>query len=112
MAKFNGFGGGFGGGNMNQMMMQARKMQQDLQKAQEEIAETEVVGSAGGVVEVVLTGDRRVVSVTIEPEAVDPDDVEMLEDLIVAAFNSAMEEVDKLSEEKLGPMAGMLGGLR
>ncbi len=112
MAKFNGFGGGFGGGNMNQMMMQARKMQQDLQKAQEEIAETEVVGSAGGVVEVVLTGDRKVVSVTIEPEAVDPDDVEMLEDLIVAAFNSAMEEVDKLSEEKLGPMAGMLGGLR
>lgn len=108
MAKF----GGFGGGNMNQMMMQARKMQQDLQKAQEEIAETEVVGSAGGVVEVVITGDRKVVSVSIEPEAVDPDDIEMLEDLIVAAFNSAMEEADKLSAEKLGPMAGMLGGLR
>ncbi len=108
MAKF----GGFGGGNMNQMMMQARKMQQDLQKAQEEIAETEVVGQAGGVVEVVLTGDKKVVSVTIEPEAVDPDDIEMLEDLIVAAFNSALEEADNLSAEKLGPMAGMLGGLR
>lgn len=108
MAKF----GGFGGGNMNQMMMQARKMQQDLQKAQEEIAETEVVGSAGGVVEVVITGDKKVVSVSIKPEAVDPDDVEMLEDLIVAAFNSALEEADALSAELLGPMAGMLGGLR
>ena len=108
MAKF----GGFGGGNMNQMMMQARKMQQDLQKAQQEIAETEVVGTAGGVVEVVITGDKKVVSVSIKPEAVDPDDIEMLEDLIVAAFNSALEEADNLSEELLGPMAGMLGGMR
>ncbi len=110
MAKF----GGFGGGNMNQMqmMMQARKMHQDLQKAQEEIAETEVVGTAGGVVEVVITGDKKVVSVTIEPEAVDPDDIEMLEDLIVAAFNSALEEADNLSAEKLGPMAGIFGGMR
>lgn len=108
MAKF----GGFGGGNMNQMLMQAKKMQQDLQRAQEEIAETEVVGSAGGVVEVTITGDKKVVSISIQPEAVDPDDVEMLEDLIVAAFNSALEEADKLSAEKLGPMAGMLGGMR
>lgn len=109
MAKF---GGGFGGGNMNQMMAQARKMQQDLQRAQQEISESEVVGSAGGVVEIVMTGEKKVVSVSIEPEAVDPKDVEMLEDLILAAFNSATEEVDKLSAEKLGPMAGMLGGIR
>ena len=109
MAKFGGFGGG---GNMNQMMMQARKMQQDLQRAQQEIAETEVIGTAGGeMVEVVLTGDKKLVSVTIDPQAVDPDDVEMLEDLLVAAFNAAMEEADKLSAEKLGPMAGMLGGM-
>ena len=109
MAKFGGFGGG---GNMNQMMMQARKMQQDLQKAQQEIAETEVIGTAGGeMVEVVITGDKKMVSVTIDPKAVDPDDVEMLEDLLVAAFNAAMEEADKLSAEKLGPMAGMLGGM-
>ena len=101
-----------GGGNMNQMMAQARKMQQDLQRAQQEIAESEVVGSAGGVVEIVMTGEKKVVSVSIEPEAVDPEDVEMLEDLILAAFNSATEEVDKLSAEKLGPMAGMLGGIR
>ena len=109
MAKFGGFGGG---GNMNQMMMQARKMQQDLQRAQQEIAETEVIVTAGGeMVEVVLTGDKKLVSVTIDPQAVDPDDVEMLEDLLVAAFNAAMEEADKLSAEKLGPMAGMLGGM-
>ncbi len=109
MAKFGGFGGG---GNMNQMMMQARKMQQDLQRAQQEIAETEVIGTAGGeMVEVVITGDKKMVSVTIDPKAVDPDDVEMLEDLLVAAFNAAMEEADKLSAEKLGPMAGMLGGM-
>ena len=109
MAKFGGFGGG---GNMNQMMMQARKMQQDLQRAQQEIAETEVIGTAGGeMVEVVLTGDKKMVSVSIDPKAVDPDDVEMLEDLLVAAFNAAMEEADKLSAEKLGPMAGMLGGM-
>lgn len=110
MAKFGGFGGG---GNMNQMMMQARKMQQDLQRAQEEIADTEVIGTAGGeMVEVVLTGDKKMVSVSIDPKAVDPDDIEMLEDLLVAAFNAAMEEADKLSAEKLGPMANMLGGMR
>lgn len=110
MAKF---GGGFGGGNIQQMMKQAQKMQQDLQKAQEEIAETEVVGTAGGgMVEVVMTGNRDVVSVTIKPEAVDPDDVEMLEDLIVAAFNDATSEAQALSDELLGPYAGMLGGLR
>lgn len=109
MAKFGGFGGG---GNMNQMIMQAKKMQQDLQRAQEEIAETEVIGTAGGeMVEVVLTGDKKMVSVSIDPKAIDPDDVEMLEDLLVAAFNAAMEEADKLSQEKLGPMAGMLGGM-
>ena len=110
MAKF---GGGFGGGNMQQMLKQAQKMQQDMQKAQEEIAETEVVGTAGGgMVEVVMTGNRDVVSVTIKPEAVDPDDVEMLEDLIVAAFNDACNEAQALSDELLGPYASMLGGMR
>ena len=104
MAKF----GGFGGGNMNQMMMQARKMQQDLQKAQEEIAETEVVGSAGGVVEVVITGDKKVVSVSIKPEAVDPDDVEMLEDLVLAAFNDASNKAEEFKASKMGRFGGMM----
>ena len=109
MAKFGGFGGG---GNMNQMMMQARKMQQDLQRAQQEIAETEVIGTAGGeMVEVVLTGDKKLVSVTIDPQAVDPDDVEMLEDMIKAAFNKAMELVEEEQQRVMGPLTGGAGGL-
>ena len=114
MAKFGGgFGGGFGG-NQQQMMMlkQVKKMQEDMQKAQQEVAETEVVGTAGGgMVEVVMTGNREVVSVTIKPEAVDPDDVEMLEDLIVAAFNDAASEAQALNEELMAPYASLLGGI-
>ena len=89
--------GGFGGGNMQQLMKQAQAMQRKLQEAQEEIAETEVTGSAaGGMVEVTMTGDKTPVSVTIKPEAVDPDDVEMLEDMILAALNDANEKAEKL----------------
>ena len=103
--------GGFGGGNMQQLMKQAQAMQRKLQEAQEEIAETEVTGSAaGGMVEVTMTGDKTPVSVTIKPEAVDPDDIEMLEDLITAAFNDASSQADALSEEKLGAY-GNMGGL-
>lgn len=101
-----GYGGGFGGGgNMQQLMKQAQAMQRKLQEAQEKIAETEVTGTAaGGMVEVKLMADKKPVSITIKPEAVDPDDVEMLEDLIMAALTSAMEEADKVSKELLGPM--------
>ena len=103
--------GGFGGGNMQQLMKQAQAMQRKLQEAQEEIAETEVTGSAaGGVVEVTMTGDKTPVSVTIKPEAVDPDDVEMLEDMILAALNDANEKAEKLSKDLMGPM-GNMGGL-
>ena len=106
-----GYGGGFGGGNMQQLMKQAQAMQRKLQEAQQEIAETEVTGSAaGGMVEVTLTGDKTPVSVTIKPEAVDPDDVEMLEDLIVAALNTAYEAADEMYEEKMGKFGGA-GGL-
>ncbi len=97
--------GGFGGGNMQQLMKQAQAMQRKLQEAQQEIAETEVTGSAaGGMVEITLTGDKTPVSVSIKPEAVDPDDVEMLEDMILAALNDATEQADKLSKDLLGPM--------
>ena len=92
MAKFNGYGGGFGGGgnNMQQLMRQAQQMQKQLQEAQKELAESEVVAtSAGGMVEVVMGCDRTLSSIKIKPEAVDPDDVEMLEDMIMAAFNEA-----------------------
>lgn len=103
--------GGFGGGNMQQLMKQAQAMQRKLQEAQAEIAETEVTGSAaGGMVEVTMTGDKTPVSVTIKPEAVDPDDVEMLEDMILAALNDANEKAEKLSKDLMGPMGGM-GGL-
>ena len=103
--------GGFGGGNMQQLMKQAQAMQRKLQEAQQELAYSEVTGSAaGGMVEVTLTGDKTPVSVSIKPEAVDPDDVEMLEDMVLAALNDAMKQADDLSKELLGPM-GNAGGL-
>lgn len=106
--------GGFGGGNMQQLMKQvkqAQAMQRKLQEAQQEISETEITGSAaGGMVEVTITGDKTPVSVSIKPEAVDPDDVEMLEDMVLAALNDAVAQADKLSKDLLGPL-GNAGGL-
>lgn len=97
--------GGFGGGNMQQLMKQAQAMQRKLQEAQQEIAETEVTGSAaGGMVEITMTCDKTPVSVSIKPEAVDPDDIEMLEDMILAALNDANQQADKISKDLLGPM--------
>ncbi len=79
--------GGFGGGNMAQLMKQAQAMQRQLKEAQEKLAEEEVTGTAGGgIVEVTLKGNKTFVGIKIKPEAVDPDDVEMLEDMINAAF--------------------------
>lgn len=99
--------GGFGGGNMQQIMKQAQQMQRKLQEAQEEIAETEVTGTtAGGMVEVKMMADKTPISVSIKPEAVDPDDIEMLEDMILAALNDAMDQADKISKELLGPLGG------
>lgn len=107
MARFNGFGGG-GGMNMQQMMKQAKAMQEQMAKAQEELEETEIEGSAGGgMVTVVMNGKKRLMSVSIKPEAADPDDVEMLEDLILAAYNEAFEKADREEKEKL-PFSGMV----
>lgn len=104
--------GGFGGGNMAQLMKQAQAMQRQLKEAQEKLAEEEVTGTAGGgIVEVTLKGNKTFVGIKIKPEAVDPDDVEMLEDMINAAFNDAMSKADDLSQELLGPMASATGGL-
>lgn len=111
MAHGGGFGG-FGGGNMQQLMRQAQQMQKKMQEAQQQIAETEVVGkAAGGMVEVKLMGDKTPVSVTIKPEAVDPDDVEMLEDLVLAALNDAVAQADKLSSDLMGVGGGLPTGL-
>ena len=103
---FGGFGGGMG--NMQQLMRQAQKKQQDIARGKEELTETEVTAvSGGGMVEVVMTCDKKVRSVKIKPEAVDPDDVEMLEDLVVAALNEAMKLADAETEKKMGPMGGL-----
>ena len=100
--------GGFGGGNMQAMMRQAQKMQQDALKAKEELDNTIFEGSAsGGLVKVEIDGKFDMVSVKIDPSVVDPEDVEMLEDLVVAAFNDAKAKADETKASKLG----MLGGL-
>ena len=105
MGKFGGFGGGMG--NMQQLMRQAQKMQQDMAKAKEELAQTEVTAvSGGGMVEVTMTCEKKLVSIKIKPEAVDPDDVEMLEDLIIAAVNEAQKLADDETEKKMGPRSG------
>ncbi len=112
MAGYKGFGGGFGGGNqMQQLMKQAQKMQEQMTKAQEELEEAEIEGSAGGgMVKVIVNGKKVVQSLSINPVAVDPEDVEMLEDLVVAALNDAYGKAEEMYEEKMGAFGGA-GGL-
>ncbi len=108
MAFKGGFGGGFGGQNLQSLMKQAQKMQEEMEKAKQEISQSQVTGvSGGGVVEVVLTGERRVKSINLKPEVVNAEDVEMLEDLIVAALNHALDQVEQLEKEKLPNIPGM-----
>ncbi|RKD22824.1 nucleoid-associated protein [Ammoniphilus oxalaticus] len=96
-----------GGMNMNNMMKQMKKMQDQMVKAQEELKEKTVEGSAGGgVVTVVVNGHKEVKDVIIKPEAVDPDDVEMLQDLVLAAINDAMKQVDDLTSQSMGKFTG------
>ena len=100
---------GMGGGNMNNMIRQAQKMQQDMMKAQEELeSKTYEAGAGGGVVSATVSGRKELVSVAIDPEAVDPDDVEMLQDLIVAAVNEALR---KANEDAASQMSKLTGGL-
>jgi DNA-binding YbaB/EbfC family protein len=103
----------FGGGpNMQQLMKQAQKMQEQLQAAQQELAAAEVTGSAGGgLVTATVTGAGELTALTIDPKAVDPDDVETLQDLVVAAVRDARREAEQLAEQKMGPLTGGLGGL-
>lgn len=111
MAKgFNSRGmGGMGGGNMQNMIRQAQKMQADMMKAQEELETKNYEAAAGGgVVTAVVSGKKELVSLTIDPEAVDPDDVEMLQDLIVAAVNEAMR---KAADDAASQMSKLTGGM-
>ena len=112
MAK--GFGsrgmGGLGGGiNMN-MIKQAQKMQQDMQKMQAELETKEYTAQAGGgVVSATVSGKHELRSITIDPEAVDPDDVEMLEDMVMAAVNEALRTAADTAEREMGKLTGGMG---
>lgn len=95
--------------NMNNMMKQMQKMQKDMEEAQEKVEQTEFTASAGGgSVEVTMNGKREVVSVNIDKEVVDPDDVEMLQDLLMVAVNDALNQVNNATEESMGKFTGGL----
>ena len=109
MAK-GGFRGGYGGSQAN-MMKQAQKMQQDFLKMQQELESSKFEFSAGGgAVKAVVSGTREFESVTINPEVVDPDDVEMLQDLILAAVNGALKAADDATSQSMAKLQGGLGG--
>ncbi|UNK18603.1 YbaB/EbfC family nucleoid-associated protein [Paenibacillus sp. N3/727] len=93
--------------NMNQMMKQVKKMQEQMLKAQEELATKSVEGSSGGgVVTVQVSGHKQVTSINIKPEAVDPDDVEMLQDLVMTAVNDALTKAEELANTDMGKFTG------
>ena len=93
--------------NMQGMMKKVQKMQQDMLKMQEELKNRTVEATAGGgAVTVVVTGRKTVVKITIAPSAVDPEDVEMLEDLVTTAINEAMRKVDEMTEKEMGKITG------
>ena len=107
MSKRGGFPGG--GGNMGAMMKQAQKMQAELARAQEEIKDmTFEANAGGGMVKVVANGDMTVDSIVIDPEAVDPEDVEMLQDMVAAAVNEALRGVSEISSQRLNAATGGL----
>jgi DNA-binding YbaB/EbfC family protein len=98
-----------GMGNLQRMALQ---MQQEMDRIQAELAEAQVEGSAGGgVVRVIVTGKQSVVSITIDPSAVDPDDVDMLQDLVAVAVNEALDASRRLAEQKMGVLTSLTGGL-
>ena len=111
MAKRGGFPGGMPG-NMNNLMKQAQRMQRQMEESQKELETKEFKARAGGgAVEATVTGGKKLISITIAQDAVDPDDVEMLQDMIVAAVNEAMDQAEKAQGDMMGKMTGGLGGL-
>ena len=98
------------GFNMQKLMKQAHKMQQDMAKVQEELRNTEVEGvSGGGMVKVVANGSSEILSISIDPEIIDPEDAEMLEDMVLAAVKDALAAAAALSAEKMGAITGGMG---
>lgn len=104
---YGGFGG-FGGGNLQQLMRQAQKMQEDMNKAKQELEESKFSSSVGGgMVEVSMLGNRTMKSIKIKPEVVDPEDVEMLEDLVLSAVNDCLGQISRKEKEVLPSIPGM-----
>ena len=112
MAKRGGFPGGMGmPGNMNNLMKQAQRMQRQMEEGQKELESKEFSAKAGGgAVEVVVTGKKEIVKVTLSEEAVDPEDIETLQDMIMAAANEALRQAEEANNELIGKMTGGLGG--
>jgi DNA-binding YbaB/EbfC family protein len=109
MAGYKGGFGGFGGNQMQQLMKQAQKMQAEMQKAQQELEDAEIIGVAqGDAVTVTMNGKKVVSSVSINPDYVDVDDIEMLEDLIVVALNDGYKKADEMNKQKLGNAGGLI----
>ena len=111
MAKRGGFPGGMPG-NINNLMKQAQRMQRQMEEAQKELEEKEVTATAGGgAVEVTVSGKHEVTKIKLSEEVVDPDDIEMLEDLIMAATNEAFRKLDEESQSSMAKITGGMGGL-
>ena len=112
MAKRGGFPGGMMPGNMSNLMKQAQKMQQKMAEQQAALEEKEDTAKAGGgAVEVTVSGKRELTKVTIDPDAVDPDDVEMLQDMIIAAANEALRAAEDDAAKTMGGLAGGMGSM-
>ena len=110
MAKHGGFPGMGMGGNMQQLARQAQKLQQQMTEKQTELEAREFEASAGGgMVTAKVTGKKQLVALEIKPEAVDPDDVELLQDMVVAAVNEALRQADETVEREMGKLTGGLG---
>ena len=111
MARRGGFPGGGMPGNMSNLMKQAQRMQRQMEESAKELESAEFTAAAGGgAVEVTVTGKKEVTKVKLDPEAVDPDDVEMLEDLIMAATNEALRKAEEASAVNMAKLTGGLGG--
>ena len=110
MAKRGGFSGGMPG-NMNNLMKQAQKMQRQMEETTKELETKEYTATAGGAVSVTVSGKKEVTAVKLTEEVVDPDDIEMLEDLIVAATNEAFRQMEEESSAAMSKLTGGLGGM-
>ena len=112
MAKRGGYPGGMMPGNMNNLMKQAQRMQRQMEETTKELESKEFTASAGGgAVEVTVSGKKEVLSVKLSEEVVDPDDIEMLQDIIVAATNEALRKMEEESQSQMSKITGGLGGM-